>query len=241
MSLSLLLAASDTGGGFQAPTVEDSFFFDKIGSGAVISSVKAMVLLVLGAIIIVAFFTASARKSAVVPSKLQFAGESLYGFVRNGVAIEILGKAGKKWSGFLATLFVFVLVMNLWELIPFAQLPVTSHFAVPAFLAIMVWFIYNIVGIRKARVPRLPETVLCHRGCAVVHAHPADPDRIHLQHHAAAVHHGRPTLCQHVRRAHARRRRCGRHDLPVRAGWLQLRDHACCRSWPACSWLSSSC
>jgi F-type H+-transporting ATPase subunit a len=150
MSLSLLLAAADSGNtGFQAPTVEESFFFDKIGNGAVITSVKAMVLLVLGGVIIVAFFTASARKSAVVPSKLQFAGESLYGFVRNGVAIEILGKAGRKWSGFLATLFIFVLVLNLWELVPFAQLPVTSHFAVPAFLAIMVWFVYNIVGIRK--------------------------------------------------------------------------------------------
>ncbi len=150
MSLSLFMAASDaSGGGFQAPSVEQSFFFDKIGNGALITSVKAMVLLVLGAVIIVAFFTASARKSAVVPSKLQFAGESLYGFVRNGIAIEILGKAGKKWSGFLATLFVFVLVMNLWELVPIAQLPVTSHFAVPAFLAIMVWFVYNIVGIRK--------------------------------------------------------------------------------------------
>ncbi len=217
MSLSLLLAAADSGDtGFQAPTVEHSFFFDKIGNGGVISSVKAMVLLVLGAVIIVAFFTASARKSAVVPGKLQFAGESIYGFVRNGVAIEILGKAGRKWSAFLATLFVFILVMNLWELVPFAQLPVTSHFAVPAFLAIMVWFIYNIVGHPQARILRLPQVDVLHPRRAVVHAHPADPDRIPVQHHPAAVHHGRPTLRQHVRGAHARRRRCGRHHLPVR-------------------------
>ena len=147
MSLSLLLAAD--GPGFVAPSVQESFFFDEIGDGKIIASVKAMVLLVLGVIGIVWFFTASARKSAVVPGKLQFVGESLYGFVRNGVAIEILGKAGRRWAGFLATLFVFVLVMNLWELIPVAQLPVTSHFAVPAFLAIMVWVIYNFVGIQK--------------------------------------------------------------------------------------------
>lgn len=149
MSLSQFLAADDSGSGFQAPTVQHSFFFDQIGDGSVIASVKAMVLLVLGTAIIIAFFTASARRSAVVPGKLQFLGESLYGFVRNGVAIEILGKQGKKWAGFLATLFIFVLVMNLWELIPVAQLPVTSHFAVPAFLAIMVWVIYNAVGIKK--------------------------------------------------------------------------------------------
>lgn len=147
VSSDLYLAAD--GAGFQAPTVEHSFFFDRIGDGSVITSVKAMVLLVLGAILIIGFFAASARRSAVVPGKLQFVGESLYGFVRNGVAIEILGKAGRKWAGFLATLFIFVLVLNLWELIPVAQLPVTSHFAVPAFLAMMVWVIYNVVGIRK--------------------------------------------------------------------------------------------
>ena len=147
VSSDLYLAAD--GAGFQAPTVEHSFCFDRIGDGSVITSVKAMVLLVLGVILIIGFFAASARRSAVIPGKFQFAGESLYGFVRNGVAIEILGKAGRKWAGFLATLFIFVLVLNLWELIPVAQLPVTSHFAVPAFLAMMVWVIYNVVGIRK--------------------------------------------------------------------------------------------
>lgn len=150
MSLSQFLAAAEDGGsGFQAPTVEHSFFFDRIGDGAVISSVKAMVLLLLGTAIIIAFLTTSARKSAVVPSKFQFIGEGLYGFVRNGVAIEILGRQGKKWAGFLATLFVFILVMNVYEIIPVAQLPVTSHFAVPAFLALLVWVIYNVVGIKK--------------------------------------------------------------------------------------------
>lgn len=151
MSLSLmsvgLLAADE--GGFQAPTVQESFFFDPIGNGSVIASVKAMVLLVLGGILIVGFFAVSARRAAVVPGKLQFVGESIYGFVRNGIAVEVIGKQGRKWAGFLASLFVFILVMNLWELIPVAQLPVTSHFAVPVFLALLIWVIYNVVGIKK--------------------------------------------------------------------------------------------
>lgn len=146
-SVSAYLAADDTG--FSPPTVEHSFFFDKIGNGSVVASVKAMGLLILGVIVIIVFFRAASRRAAVVPGKLQFAGEGLYGFVRNGVAIEILGKNGRQWAGFLATLFVFVLVMNLWELLPVAQLPVTSHFAVPVLLAVMIWVIYNVVGIRK--------------------------------------------------------------------------------------------
>lgn len=141
--------AEGEGTGFQAPTVEHSFFFDRLGDGTVIASVKAMVLLVLGVILIIAFFLASARRAAVVPSKLQFMGESIYGFVRNGIAVEVLGKRGHKWAGFLATLFIFILVMNLWELIPVAQLPVTSHFAIPVILAAMIWVMYNVAGIRK--------------------------------------------------------------------------------------------
>jgi F-type H+-transporting ATPase subunit a len=148
--LSQAFSASEGGGEFEAPSVEFSFFFDRIGDGTVIASVKAMVLLVLGTLLIMAFFLAVSRKAAMIPSKWQFAGESAYGFVRNGVAIEILGgHYGRKWAGFLTTLFVFILIQNLWGIVPIAQLPVTSHFAIPVLLAVMVWFIYMIVGIQK--------------------------------------------------------------------------------------------
>ena len=150
MSLSLLSQAFLADGEqFEAPTVEHSFFFDRIGDGTVIASVKAMVLLVLGTLLVIGFFIAASRKTAMLPGKLQYAGEAIYGFVRNGVAIEILGKHGKPWAGFLTSLFVFILIQNLWGIIPFAQLPVTSHFAIPVLLAAMVWVLYMGVGIRK--------------------------------------------------------------------------------------------
>jgi F-type H+-transporting ATPase subunit a len=146
----VMLTAAEEGGEFAPPTVEHSFFFDKVAEGEVVSSVKAMVLLGLGVILIMAFYLASSRKAAIVPGKLQFAGEGVYGFVRNGVAIEILGGAnGRKWAGFLATLFSFILVQNLWGIVPVAQMPVTSHFAIPVLLALTVWFIYMFVGIQK--------------------------------------------------------------------------------------------
>ncbi len=148
--LSAVMLTVEDGGEFEAPTVEHSFFFDRVAEGEVISSVKAMVLLSLGVILIIAFYLAASRKAAMVPGKLQFAGESAYGFVRNGVAIEILGGTnGRKWAGFLATLFSFILVQNLWGIVPLAQMPVTSHFAVPVLLALTVWFLYMFVGIQK--------------------------------------------------------------------------------------------
>ncbi|GGM18036.1 F0F1 ATP synthase subunit A [Nakamurella endophytica] len=145
----LALLAAENEGGFQAPTVQHSFFFDPVGDGSFIASKKAMILLGIGVVAIIAFFVAAARRAAVLPGKLQFAGEGLYGFVRNGVAIEVMGKQGRRWAPFLATLFIFILVLNLMELVPVAQLPVTSHFAIPVFLAVLIWLLYNGVGIRK--------------------------------------------------------------------------------------------
>ncbi len=146
LSQTVMVAADE----FEAPSVEHAFFFDRIGDGTIIASVKAMVLLVLGTVLIIAFFLAASRRASVLPGKLQFAGEGIYGFIRNGVAIEILGGPnGRKWAGFLCTLFVFILIQNIWGIVPVAQLPVTSHFAIPVFLAVLVWVLYMFVGIRK--------------------------------------------------------------------------------------------
>ena len=57
-SASLLLAAEDEG--FAPPTVEHSFFFDRLEDRTVISSVKAMILLGLGVILILVLFLAAA-------------------------------------------------------------------------------------------------------------------------------------------------------------------------------------
>lgn len=149
LALTANFAAENDGGGFKPPTVEHSFFFDAVGDGSIIASWKVVGLLVIGTALIMIFFLASARRASVVPSKVQFFAEGVYGFVRNGIAIEVMGRVGKKWAPFLATMFVFILVMNIWELIPFAMIPVNSHFVFPAAMAAMVWVIYNVQGVKK--------------------------------------------------------------------------------------------
>lgn len=143
----LLPAQADEG--FQPPTVKESFFFDAMGDGSIIASWKVAALLLIGCVLIALFFVAAGRRAAVVPSKLQFFAEGVYGFVRNGIAVEVMGRAGKSWAPFLSTMFVFILVMNIWELIPFAMIPVNSHFVFPAAMAAMVWVLYNFVGVKK--------------------------------------------------------------------------------------------
>ena len=147
--MAALLPMQGGDGGFQPPTVTESFFYDAVGNGSVIASWKVVGLLVIGTAAILVFFLATARRAAVVPSKVQFFAEGIYGFVRNGIAIEVMGRVGRGWAPFLATMFVFILVMNIYEIIPVAAVPVTSHFVFPAALAAMVWVLYNFVGIKK--------------------------------------------------------------------------------------------
>ena len=89
---------------------------------------KQMLLVILSVVIIATFFLLAARKGQLVPGKLQFAGEAAYGFVRNGIAKDIIGgKDFMKYVPLLFTLFFFILVNNIYGAIPLIQLPSFSH------------------------------------------------------------------------------------------------------------------
>jgi F-type H+-transporting ATPase subunit a len=115
---------------------------------------KVVVIIALSTLLIGAFFYLAARRAeaggGLVPGKLQFAGEQAYGFVRNGIGLETIGKEGLRFVPFLATLFFFIAVNNLFGIIPPFQLPGTSKIAIPLGLAVIVWVIYNYLGIKRA-------------------------------------------------------------------------------------------
>lgn len=117
---------------------------------------KPMLLAVLSVIIIAAYFLLSSKKMSVVPSKGQFLAESLYDFGRNNIAREQIG-AGDfvRFVPLVLTLFTFVLVNNLFGLIPFLQFPTTSHIGFPLALSVLVVYpVYHGAGIRRHGVGR---------------------------------------------------------------------------------------
>jgi len=88
---------------------------------------KPVLLVFLSVILISVFFILSSRKAAVVPSKLQFAGESIYGFVRNDLARDVIGHEFMRFVPYLFTLFTFIIVNNWFGIIPLLQFPTMSH------------------------------------------------------------------------------------------------------------------
>ncbi|MGH8969375.1 MAG: F0F1 ATP synthase subunit A [Actinomycetes bacterium] len=110
---------------------------------------KPMLIIVLGTVAIGLLFYLAARRAAMVPGKGQFAGELVYNFVRDGIVGDTIGREGRKFVPLLTTMFCFIAVLNLSGIIPVLQLPATSKIAIPLFLALISWGVFNYVGIKR--------------------------------------------------------------------------------------------
>ena len=135
------------GEGFTPPGPRDFEFPALFGDGTFFT--KPMLIVVLSTLLIAVFFAVAARRAQRVPGKVQFAGEAAYGFVRNSIALDAIGKEGLRYVPYLATLFFFIAVNNIFGIVPLFQLPATSKIAIPLFLAVISCLIFNAIGIRR--------------------------------------------------------------------------------------------
>ena len=60
-----------------------------------------------------------------------------------------MGPDGKKYVPFLTTMFFFIFFSNIFVVIPFIQFPANARMAVPIAMALMVWVIYNFLGVKN--------------------------------------------------------------------------------------------
>ena len=96
---------------------------------------------------IVALLVFGTRGRAIIPSRVQSIAEMLYGMVHKMVE-DVTGKDGLKYFPAIMTLFCFILFANFLALLPKSFSP-TSHIAVTAVLALMVFLGVTILGFVK--------------------------------------------------------------------------------------------
>jgi F-type H+-transporting ATPase subunit a len=94
-------------------------------------------LLIIFLISVTAYFVA--RKSKMIPSRLQSAAEMLVGGLDDFIT-GILGTRGRKYTPFIGTLFIYIIIMNVFGLIPFMKSP-TTNWSTTLALALCV-FVY---------------------------------------------------------------------------------------------------
>lgn len=131
---------------FEAPGARD-FDLPPIFAGVT----KPMVLAIMSVIIIAAFFLLSTRRARLVPGKFQFIGESVYNFGRNTIARNQIGASEfRPYVPLIVSLFTFILVNNIYGIVPVAQFPTMSQIGFPLALSLLVVYpVYHISGIRK--------------------------------------------------------------------------------------------
>jgi F-type H+-transporting ATPase subunit a len=153
--LAYVLAAN--GEGFQSPTINE-FYPEPLVSFSVLGIDFEITRITIGLIVatagILALLIGAVRRPSIVPGKLQYLGESGYSLVRDGIARDVIGPKGLPFAPFLGALFFFILANNAMSVVPFFQISPNSKFAIPLVLAVIVWVLYNWVGIREQGLGR---------------------------------------------------------------------------------------
>ena len=158
MSTELVLASGGldchlmSGCGFPAPGAEifqfDAVFSFTVGSLAFNIS-KVTILLFIVVLVIIGFFLYAFRSPKLVPRGTQNVGELGYLFIRDGIAREAMGKDGDKFVPFLFSFFLLIWMSNFVGIVPFAQIPITSIFAIPVAFALIVYLTWVPLGIYR--------------------------------------------------------------------------------------------
>jgi F-type H+-transporting ATPase subunit a len=106
-------------------------------------------LVLLGFLAMLGFFYFALRKPRVVPGRLQSTAELGIQFVRENIALQMIGPEGDRFMPLLATLFFAIFFWNIWEVAPGINFSSNSRIAFPLVMAIIAWITYNAVGIAK--------------------------------------------------------------------------------------------
>jgi len=152
LSLNVLasLAMAD-GGGFQAPSAEE--FYQPLWFDGPWAITRPAVVLLLSVGLIAWWLVATTKRAAIVPSKGQWVTEGAYGFVRNGIARDIIGsKDFLRFVPLLFSMFMLILVNNLFGVIPPIQYPTMSRVGIPIALTLVVYVTYHYIGIKRVGV-----------------------------------------------------------------------------------------
>jgi F-type H+-transporting ATPase subunit a len=144
--------AAILGAEFHPPGTED-FVFDcyfSVSLFGVEICFNFIIALVLASVLVyVLLFLIAFRKPRTVPGKLQALMEMGLEFVREQIALPMLGPAADRFLPLLVTFFFFIFFMNMFEVAPWVNFSASSRVAFPLVLAVIAWLTYNAVGIAK--------------------------------------------------------------------------------------------
>jgi F-type H+-transporting ATPase subunit a len=137
-----------SGCGFPAPGLQN-FQFRPLFSIGSFHFTKPMLIGVLCVIAVLVFFGIAFSRPKLVPRGVQNLGELGILAVRDQILRPALGKRGDVYLPFLVSLFFYILLMNLMELIPVLQFPAMSKTGFVLPMVIFVYALYIYLGFKN--------------------------------------------------------------------------------------------
>ncbi len=138
--------------------VNELFEFPTIFTIGSFEVTRTEILMFVAAFVVLALFYFGLRQQRLVPSKFGVAVEGMVGFVRDGIGRDVIGPESTRYLPYLLAMFSFLLVGNLFSITPIVNFPVTSRMAIPAFLSLVTYWIFVIVGFSKNHFRYLIDT-----------------------------------------------------------------------------------
>lgn len=146
----VVFAAAEWGGDFVIPPVGELFNFRPLVeiAGGLLDINRVVLITFLAVGLAVLLFGVAFGNARIVPNRVQATAEAIVEFIRDSIAIDIIGPEGRRYVPFLTSIFMFVWLNNLFGIIPLFNFPATSRIALPMFLAVVVWLTFLVVGMR---------------------------------------------------------------------------------------------
>src|SRR6202453_4172101 len=136
-----------SGCGFPAPGLQN-FSFKPLFSVGSFHFNKPMLIAVLCTVIVIVFFGAAFWKPKLVPRGIQNLAELGILAVRDQILRPSLGRRGDVYLPFLVSLFFYIFLMNLMELIPVFQFPAMSRIGFVWPMVFIIYFLYLYLGFK---------------------------------------------------------------------------------------------
>jgi F-type H+-transporting ATPase subunit a len=137
-----------SGCGFPAPGLQN-YDFKPLFSVGSFHFTKPMLIAVLCTVLVIAFFWAAFLKPKLVPRGVQNLGEMGILAVRDQIVRPALGRRGDAYLPFIVSLFFYIFLMNLMELIPVIQFPSMARIGFVVPLAATVYILYLYLGFKN--------------------------------------------------------------------------------------------
>lgn len=156
-----------SGCGYPAPGLQN-FEFQPIFTIGSFGFTKPELIAILCGLVVIVFFWAAFRKPTLIPGKTQSLGELAILVVRDQIIRPALGAKGDKYLGYIASMFFWIFLCNLMELIPFFQFPSMSRIGFVWPMVLIMYGVYwylgfktkGFIGYFRSWIPEAPWPIL---------------------------------------------------------------------------------